>query len=124
MRKSVRIGEVCGFESECASVPIHLLNKVFHRLVRRYPSLIHIILPSTLVFVILIWTVGITLAIFVFILFLLCVDLAATYCRCNLLLTVLFIVFVSGGHFEQILSKMLCQTYTSIISTRKHQPMQ
>jgi hypothetical protein len=112
----VRICEVGRLEAEGASIPIHLLNEVLHRLVRRDAPLVHIVLSVVIVLVLLVLAFSAILAAVL----LLCVDRAASdrWSACLAGLTVLLIILVPRSNLKQVLSKVLCETYARIITTR------
>jgi len=114
----VRIRKVCRLEAESASVSVHLLDEILHRLVGWNAPLIHIVLTVVLFLVFLVLGLGGFLSGF----FLLCTDRAASdrWSACLPGLTVLFIIFVPSSNLKQVLSKVLRKAYTGIIATRQH----
>lgn len=108
MREPVRVREVRRLKSQGAGIPIHLLDEVLHRLIRRYPPLVHIVLAVTsVVLVVLALTVRV-LRVLVLVFFL-GVNRTTAYGRRAGLprLTVLFVIFVPGSYLKKVLAKML-----------------
>jgi hypothetical protein len=103
----VWICEVGALQPQCSGVPVHFLDEVFHWLVRWDPPLVvrgdGSVIDSTCVLIVIL-------------------ALAVSLSWASL--GVYFVVFVPCCDFVEILAKMLSQTDTRIITTRKHQSVE
>ena len=118
----MRVGEVRGLQAESTSIPIHFLNEILHRLVGRDAPLVHICLRGIIVFAILVLAICSVGAIFALGTNGATAD--AWTSTLSWLAVVLFIIFVSRRHLEQVLPEVLCQAYTCIVATREHEAVQ